>query len=347
MVLKKRKSKFEETIKPIPTQEVFNTAPKPIEPLPTSTREGLPETPTQRTFPQVKQPDTIKSIGRPAGQVSLADRQELADLRARQSGIETRLLDPVRESGILSERKFQEAPLVAGEAEAEQIAVAQEAIRVEQPERRELDPSRTALGAAPVIGPLAEGILKAVGFTPSVNLDATPEEMKTLALTKIEKQEINKGITASENFGQFVEAIPVFGSLASKYAGGLLETPSENTQTILKELKTEKTRATNAEIKVKDGTLSQAAGQEIIDGVEQNIQRMESRIKLLVQNSPELKFNSDGVNFIETKILESRERLFQAKINMAAGAAKDPTEIDLLRSLQGSISAEDFTIPNR
>ena len=74
-------------------------------------------------------------------------------------------------------------------------------------------------------------------------------------------------------------------------------------------MKIQKTRATNAEIKVKDGTWRRAYGQEVIDEIKNNIQRMESRIKLLLQDSPEFKFDSDGVNFIETKILEARERL--------------------------------------
>ena len=122
------------------------------------------------------------------------------------------------------------------------------------------------------------------------------------------------------------------------------EKPSENVQTILRRVKTAKTRATNAEIKVKDGTWRQAYGEEVIDGIELEIQAMESRIKLLLQDSPEFKFDSDGVNFIEDKIFEARERLFSAKINMISGAAKDPSEIQILIALQESIQAEDFEL---
>ena len=351
----RKETEFEKRLREARLRDDKIFQPKPEVP---DTRQSIAPAPTPKT-PKTSQAQAPGSVG---ARVSLADRQELADARARNAGLQPRLLEDVRTSGILSERRLQEEPLVQAEAEAERVGIAQEEIRGEQPQRRELDPFIGAGESVPVIGggigavkqilsALSRGITKVLfkDATDETVLDdrITPEDLRTLALTEIEKREIQKGLTDSEQFGQFVEGIPLIGSFAAKYAGGLIETPSENTQTILKELKTEKTRATNVEIKVKDGTLSPASGDEIITSIEQNIQRMESRIKLLVQNSPELKFNSDGVNFIETKILESRERLFQAKINMAAGASKDPTEIDLLRSLQGSISLEDFTIPNR
>ena len=245
-------------------------------------------------------------------------------------------------------------PVGTAQALAEQQQQQKVLQETEQPERRELDPFRTGAEKIPVvggvIGALADVIRpfkKSLGFKTQELSVLQPEELRTLALTAIDKQEVERGLTASETFGKFVEAIPIVGSLASKYAGGLIETPSENTQTILKELKTEKTRATNAEIKVKDGTLSPQAGQEIINDIDLNIQRMESRIRLLIANSPELSFNSDGVNFIETKILEARERLFNAKINMISGASQDPSDIAILQALKGNIEAEDFEIPNR
>ncbi|KKM78212.1 hypothetical protein LCGC14_1362310, partial [marine sediment metagenome] len=122
------------------------------------------------------------------------------------------------------------------------------------------------------------------------------------------------------------------------------EKPSENIQTILRTLKIQKTRATNAELKVKDGTYRRPYGEEVINDVEGKIQEVESRIKLLLQDSPEFKFDSDGVNFIESKIFEARERLFTAKINIISGETNDPSEIQVLIALQQSIQAEDFEI---
>jgi len=252
-----------------------------------------------------------------------------------------------------------EAPLAA---EQRGITAQQEALRGEEPVRRQLDPTRIEGEETAVIGPLGALIAKQIFKTQAdilrtldiagtgdikskeeINEILTairPEELKTLALTEIEKNEIEKGLTQSEKFGEFVEALNL-GGLSSWAA----EKPSENVQTILRELRTEKTIATNAEIKVKDGTWRRAYGEEVIRTSEQNIQRMESRIKLLVQNSPELKFNSDGVNFIENRILEARQRLFAAKINIASGPAQDPSELQILIALQDSINIEDFEIP--
>ncbi len=224
------------------------------------------------------------------------------------------------------------------------------------PVRRELDPTLEPGETTPVIGPLkikirkaASGFLKDTAFRNFVEkfnpreqdafFELQPQELATAALTQIEKNEIEKGLTNSEKFGSFIESLGLGG--LTNFAA---EKPSENVQTILRRVKTAKTRATNAEIKVKDGTWRQAYGEEVIDGIELEIQAMESRIKLLLQDSPEFKFDSDGVNFIEDKIFEARERLFSAKINMISGAAKDPSEIQILIALQESIQAEDFEL---
>lgn len=222
------------------------------------------------------------------------------------------------------------------------------------PVRRELDPTLASKESFPVLGPLLVKTRKLLGLSARSNsvldlitgkakdepfFELQPEELKTIALTQIEKNEIEKGLTDSEEFGSWVEALGLGGM--SNFAA---EKPSENVQTILRRIKIAKTRATNAEIKVKDGTWRQAYGEDVITGLENDIQSFESRIKLLIQNSPELKFDSDGVNFIEDKILEARERLFSAKINMLSGAAKDPSEINVLIALRESIQEEDFEL---
>lgn len=287
------------------------------------------------------------------GRVSSRDPAR-EELRQKQLATDPLFAEKLR---VIEERKQQQIITQAQEElkTPEQKAIEEEQLKVqteEQPVRRELDPERLGIEKVPVVGPLLKGAFDKVlfykgGSELSKEAKIQPEEMRTIVLSAIEKQEVERGLTGSERFGEFVEAIPIIGSIAAKYAGGLIETPSENTQTILKELKTEKTRATNAEIKVKDGTLSVQAGQEIIEDIDNNIQRMESRMKMLISHSPELKFNSDGVNFIETKILEARERLFAAKINIVEGASSDPSDITILQSLKGSIELEDFTIPNR
>lgn len=242
------------------------------------------------------------------------------------------------------------AGTAAGAAEIEQQQ--QELQATQAPVRRELDPTLQIGESFPVVGPLLIKVRKFLGLSAKSNslIDLVtgkakdepffvlqPEELKTIALSQIERNEIEKGLTDSEKFGSFVEALSLGGM--SNFAA---EKPSENVQTMLRRIKIAKTRATNAEIKVKDGTWRQAYGENVIDGLEIDLQGFESRIKLLIQDSPELKFDSDGVNFIEDKIFEARERLFSAKINMLSGPAKDPSELDILIALQQSIQAEEF-----
>jgi hypothetical protein len=238
------------------------------------------------------------------------------------------------------------------------VAEAQEQLQTTQrPERRELDPTLEPGEEFPVFGPLrikarkaAATFLKQTPLRKFVErldpreqtefFELEPETLKTQALTQIERNEIQKGLTRSEQFGSFVESLGLGG--LTNFAA---EKPSENVQTILRQLRTAKTRATDAETKVRQGIYTQTYGEEVITNIENDIQRFESRMKLLIQNSPELKFNSDGVNFIEEKIFEARERLFSARINMLEGQTKDPTEIQVLQALQESIQEESFEIP--
>ena len=237
----------------------------------------------------------------------------------------------------------------------EQTATEEERARLiaeETPERRELDPTiaqgRFGMNEnIPVIGPLAkilsEPIRKVLG---KEGFDTvTPENLRTAAFTEIERREIEGGLTASEKFGKFAEGIPA-GELG-KYIPGLAgaEKPSGNVQTVVTSIRMLKTRATDVETKVKRGLLTPEQGKDRIRLIENELQAGESRMKLLIQNSPELKFNSDGVNFIEGKVLEARERIFDAKLTITEGATSDPSEYELLAELQNTIDVEDFDIP--
>jgi len=223
-----------------------------------------------------------------------------------------------------------------------------------QPVRRELDPTLQTGERFPVVGPLLIKTRKLLGLSAKSNsvldlitgkakdeefFELQPEELKTVALSQIERNEIEKGLTDSEKFGSWVEGLSLGGM-----SNFIAEKPSENVQTMLRRIKVAKTEATNTEMKVKDGTYTRSYGESEIDRIENKIQSFESRIKMLIQDSPELKFDSDGVNFIEDKILEARVRLFSARINIVSGETQDPSEINTLIALQESIKAEDWEI---
>ena len=232
------------------------------------------------------------------------------------------------------------------------------------PVKRELDPTLSPSGLEdfPVVGPLITfaadfltkkiiqgvdtGFLKGkvgAGFTERMKNQITPEELRTAALTEIERKEIGKGLTQSEKFGEFAEAANA-GELA-KFIPGVsgAERPSDNVQTVVSSLRLMKTRAINIESKVKAGDMTQLAARTRIDLIEEELQVGESRIRTLIQSSPELKFNSDGVNFIELKILQNKEAIFDARRQMIIGASSEPTDLSTLQEL--AQTEEDFEIP--
>ena len=122
---------------------------------------------------------------------------------------------------------------------------------------------------------------------------------------------------------------------------GAAELPSQNVQTVLKSLRIIKSSAIDIELKFNKGLLTKSTAQERITEIRNEIQTGESRMRLLIQGSPELKFNSDGVNFIELKIFEVRKRLFDSEVAVKFGTPTGATDLDVLLALE-----EDFDIPD-
>lgn len=274
------------------------------------------------------------------------NKKDVEDLR-RQTAEETARLEGT-------------APIGTAQAEADKARQLQELQETGAPIRRELDPTLTSGESFPVVGPLLAKARKALGLSAKSNSvldlitgkagdeefpDLQPEELKTAILTEIERREIEAGLTDSEKFGSFVESVPA-GELAKYIPGfGDAEKPSDNVQTILKSLRQLNTRATDIQTKIVTGRLSPRAGTRRLDIIEEELQKGESRMKLLIQNSPELKFNSDGVNFIEGKILATRERVFDGRLAVIEGPTRDPTTLEILGDAQASIATEDLDIP--
>jgi len=249
-------------------------------------------------------------------------------------------------------RELPEGTEIAGAAQARADIEfeRQRLIREEVPQRRELEPKAGFGETIPVFGGiigvgrrfLQDAVQKFTGKKIFKNVRLEPEELKTVALTEIERQEIRRGLTFNEQFGAFVEGIPIAGSLLTNFAGGLIETPSENAREVKSNILKEKRRISNIETNVKLGYLPVPVAREQIIDIESNVQRLESRIRMLINNSPELRFNSDYVNTIETEILATREKAFQAKQNILTGATQDPMEIQLLQKLQSLKSEEEI-----
>ena len=63
---------------------------------------------------------------------------------------------------------------------------------------------------------------------------------------------------------------------------------------------------------------------------------------MLIQNSPEYKFNSDGVNYIEGKAYQAQKLLYDVKLSMAEGKTEDPTVFQIITDLQQQIATEEY-----
>lgn len=256
----------------------------------------------------------------------------------------------IREDQLPSGALQDEQVRLAAEQREQQAVIEKEKAKLsaeEMPQRRELSPSLPPLEKIPVLGGVI-GVMadyfrplkKALGY--KVNESFQPEVLRTLALTEIERQEIERGLTASEGFGRLIEGtglskISFFGLSAKD----LIETPSENAKEVKANILKEKRRISNIETNVKMGYLPVSVAREQIIDIEQNIYRLESRIRLLIYKSPELRFNSDFVNTVETEILATKEKAFQSKQNILTGVIEDPTEMEIFLKLQSLIGDED------
>ena len=256
--------------------------------------------------------------------------------------------------GIVTEEDKAIAASLDVTPEQRALEAERQALLANEPVKRELDPVTNELEVIPVVGALLNNIQRGIKSKipwlarndDPIYTNVTPEELRTAALTEIERIEIEKGLTDSEKFGRFAESINL-GEL-EKYIPGLgdAELPSGNVQTRVNALRMLKTRGRDIISNAESGDLTRSQAEERIDLIEKELQEGESRIKMLIQESPELKFNSDGVNFIEGKILEVRIILQDARF-AALNAPIKPSQMTDLKIYQtlDSYDDEDYDIP--
>lgn len=179
-----------------------------------------------------------------------------------------------------------------------------------------LSSSIGALSATKPISPilnaiLGEDLIKDFSQTAEEAFPMTDETIREKALIEIKRKSYKKGISNAEKFGTFVESVPIVGSLARKWAAGLIETPSSNADEVIGEIRSERERAATSAEKVRNGLMDPNYGLENARMMEENISELEGRLKLLINTSPILRANRDEVNKIQEEILRSRERVNQ------------------------------------
>jgi len=182
------------------------------------------------------------------------------------------------------------------------------------PTRTELSPENISgpLGKLPVIGPIMNAIANVLTpqeFEQGFGIPITPETVREQALRTLRDDSFKEGLSLAESFGSFIESIPIIGSLARKYAAGLIETPSSNADAVIANLESLGTEATNNQEKTRSGIMPSEYAIDRARKMEEQIAQLEGRLKVLINSSPILQANTDEVNRIEQKIFETKERV--------------------------------------
>ena len=164
-----------------------------------------------------------------------------------------------------------------------------------------------------------------------------PETAREIALKLIQQDVLNKGLNRSERFGAVIEAIPVVGTAANKFARGLISNPKANVDTLVADIDSLGSDATN--LGEKALRVNPIFLLDELNRMEDDIARMEQRIKLLSLTSEILRENPDEINKIENSILNAKIRVFNNQQIVAQGALTVPSDaviaIELLKLERG------------
>ena len=137
----------------------------------------------------------------------------------------------------------------------------------------------------------------------------TPETLREAALHEVRNEAFNEGISVRESFGSLIEAIPFVGGAAGRYIGGLVEAPFANAQNVIGEINKIKEAASTGQEKVRNGLEDPSYGLGRAREMEEDIFKLEGRLKLLINTSAILRANTDQINLIQEGILEAREKV--------------------------------------
>lgn len=153
-----------------------------------------------------------------------------------------------------------------------------------------------------------------------------------------EKSELNgliaeQGLSAAEEFGVYVEAIPILGGLADKFVRGL-NTPTDNIRDIRTNINGLREAAEFQATQAREGKVDPQTALNTIIEMQDRVIEMETRLKYLIQFSTVLRSSSDDVDTIEVEIFRTKQKLFIAGQTAAAGAIAEPDPLDISITLQ-------------
>ena len=115
----------------------------------------------------------------------------------------------------------------------------------------------------------------------------------------------------------------------------MIESPHENVNTIINDIGQITTQASNMREKAATGKLGDPyVAFDQLNVYQEDIAAMEMRIKLLSIESAELIADADQINIIETKILDAKRRIFDAKQAAAAGIVAPATDSNIYMTVK-------------
>lgn len=294
----------------------------------TCTNPKLTNTQTPEVFTDV-QTGEQSGITLPTGETFLGlNREDIAEVN-RQYQQKTQLPQGT-------------APVGTAARQAEYQQAQNQLIENQAPQRVELNPELDKTEGIPIIGSIVKGFEPL--FQKIFGENSVPSNQQVLEFAKsdIQRKEIEKGLSWSEAIGAAIEGIPG-GDVVTKLLD--IERPRGNLEEVMQDIVTQYRRVSAIESNVKSGYLPVNVADEQLKDIEQYILKQEARLRLLIQNSPSLNFNSDRVNGFETDILKVREKIFIAKLNILSGAIKEPTEMELFMKQQEQNEPDWATSP--
>lgn len=254
------------------------------------------------------------------------------------------------ESGIAG--RMQQDDLARQEAVKEEFNIG------EAPVARDLVPDTTSLSSG-VLGGMGIGDESASAqaarvqstlslIDPSKIKDMTyedflmhPDVVNNPLFTEVIQNEIDlevfkTGEALATDFGTFIEAIPGIGGAARKWAGSLITTPSSQIDDINTEIGTQMAYARNIREWVGMKTVTPEYAREEFDRLESRMRFLESKLKILMMQSAELRSSPEEIQAIQSTIHTSLNVIWNGRLKaaMMAGAGGEPSAEQLYSTYQ-------------
>lgn len=300
----------------------------------------------QKRFKGAESPDVVRLRELAKGEERLLPGTPEYEQYKKEFPTPVRQFDP-------EERAFFDPSLTPAQLEREGMQFKQKKIQEAQtqqqleqagafeqvtPAEPSLQPTEPFGSGVPVLGPAIAAISEAIaqsfpsikGKKASTGETAFPglqteQSIREEALRIISQKNYDEGISKAEAFGSFVEGIPIVGSLASKYARGLIETPSSNAENVIAEINKIKEAASTGQEKVRNGLESPSYGLDRARSMEEDLAKLQGRLKMLINTSPILRANTDEINKIQEEVLEAMEKVNRYKTAAAYGLTAELT----------------------